>query len=97
MTEASNDLLKFRKQENQAFAAGDRQQLVEALVAQAGVIEDPAEKAGIKAKDIILEVNQSPVESVKEVKQHLAESDDDKSLLLLVHRNQRSFFVGLTG
>ena len=57
----------------------------------------PADLAGIRKGDIILEVNQSPVDSVKEVKQRIAKSDDDKSLLLLVHRNQRSFFVGLTG
>ena len=57
----------------------------------------PADLAGIRKGDIILEVNQSPVESVKEVKQHIAKSEDDNSLLLLVHRNQSNFFVGLTG
>ena len=57
----------------------------------------PADLAGIRKGDIILEVNQSPVESIKEVKQHIAKSEDNNSLLLLVHRNQRNFFVGLTG
>jgi serine protease Do len=57
----------------------------------------PAALAGIRRGDIILEVNQEPVDSVRDVKKRIAGSDDKDSLLLLVNRNQGSFFVGLKG
>ncbi len=41
-----NELLKFRKQEEAAFAAGDRAALAEALANLASVLTDPGEKAG---------------------------------------------------
>ena len=57
----------------------------------------PADLAGIRRGDVILEVNQAPVDSVKAVKKHITKAEDNHTLLLLVNRNQRSFFVGLTG
>jgi len=53
--------------------------------------------AGIRRGDIILEVNQEPVDSVRDVKKQIAGADDKDSLLLLVNRDQGSFFVGLRG
>jgi len=57
----------------------------------------PAALAGIRRGDIILEVNQEPVESVRDVKKQIAGADDKDTLLLLVNRDQGSFFVGLRG
>ncbi len=57
----------------------------------------PADLAGIRRGDIILEVNQEPVDSTKEVKKQIAEAGEKDSLLLLVNRGNGKFFVGLSG
>jgi serine protease Do len=57
----------------------------------------PADRAGIRRGDVILEVNQEPVNSVKDVKKYIAEAGEGNSLLLLVNRGNGKFFVGLTG
>ena len=57
----------------------------------------PADLAGIRRGDVILEVNQETVDSVKDVKKRIAEAEDKDSLLLLVNRGNGKFFVGLTG
>ncbi len=56
----------------------------------------PADLAGIRRGDVILEVNQAPVDSVEDVKKQITGADDKDSLLLLVNRDRGSFFVGLT-
>ncbi len=53
----------------------------------------PAEKAGIREGDVILEVNQQPVKSAKEAADMMKGSD---SVLLLVQRNDASFYIALT-
>jgi serine protease Do len=48
--------------------------------------ESPAAEADIEAGDVILEVNQTPVGSVANLKRELAKVKDDQSLLLLLRR-----------
>ncbi len=57
----------------------------------------PADLAGIRRGDIILEVNQEPVDSTNEVKKQIEEAGEKDSLLLLVNRGNGKFFVGLSG
>jgi serine protease Do len=57
----------------------------------------PADLAGIRRGDIILEVNQRPIGSLDDAEDRLAEVEDDDTLLLLVKRDQGSFYVGLAG
>ncbi len=56
-------------------------------VAVAGVVPgSPAADAAIQPGDVILQVNQVPVSSVKAVKDEIAKAKSDKPLLLLVRR-----------
>jgi serine protease Do len=57
--------------------------------------ESPAEKAGIRQGDILVEMNHQPVTSVQDVKDVLAQVDDQDTLLLLVQRHRRSLYVAL--
>ena len=53
----------------------------------------PAAASGIRGGDVILQVDQKPVDSVSDVKQVLAETDEESPLVLLVKRGQGSFYV----
>ena len=53
----------------------------------------PAAASGIRGGDVILQVGQKPVDSIADVQQVLAETDEESSLLLLVKRGQGSFYV----
>ncbi len=65
-------------------------------VAVAGVQGgSPAERAGIREGDSILEVNRNPVHSAKEAVEAISKSDNKDSLLLLVQRENSSFYVAL--
>ncbi|MFQ5532421.1 MAG: DegQ family serine endoprotease [Candidatus Methylomirabilales bacterium] len=65
-------------------------------VAVAGVRRgSPADLAGIRQGDVILEVNRQPASSVKEVKELFAKAGDEETLLLLVKRDRGSFYVAL--
>lgn len=55
----------------------------------------PADLAGIRKGDIILEVNHQPANSVKEATEVIAKADNVDTLLLLVKRDRGSFFVAL--
>jgi len=61
------------------------------LAASEGVLvtgvapESPAAEAGIKAGDLILQVNRKPVATVEQVKKEVASTPAGKPLLLLVH------------
>jgi serine protease Do len=57
--------------------------------------ESPAAQAGMRAGDIILEVNRQAVESVEEARQAFARAADSGSLVLLVQRDDGRFFVPL--
>ncbi len=56
--------------------------------------DSPADRAGLKRGDVILEVNQTPVSSAQEVASEFREDDDD-SLLLTVKRSEGRLFVAL--
>ena len=53
----------------------------------------PAAASGIRSGDVILQVDQKPVESIADVKQVLAETDEESPLVLLVKRGEGSFYV----
>jgi serine protease Do len=55
--------------------------------------ESPADEAGIRRRDVILEVNQRPVANVREFSQALSKSD--KGALLLVRRGEAEIFVAV--
>lgn len=57
--------------------------------------ESPAAEAGIRPGDVLLQVNQQPVNSAAEVKEAVAQADAQQPLLLLVQRDRGSFFVAL--
>ncbi|MGQ4810101.1 Periplasmic serine endoprotease DegP [Candidatus Entotheonellaceae bacterium PAL068K] len=58
--------------------------------------ESPAARAGIRRGDVLLEVNQQPVISVQEVKEVIAEADDNDALLALVRRGEGRLYVAMT-
>ncbi len=55
----------------------------------------PAAASGIRGGDVILQVDQQPVASVADVRQVLAETDEESPLVLLVKRGKGSFYVVL--
>jgi serine protease Do len=55
----------------------------------------PAEQAGIRPGDILVEVNRQPVTSSQEVKEVLAKASDKTPLLVRVQRGQGSLFVAM--
>ena len=55
----------------------------------------PADRAGIRQGDVIVEVNRQPVNSVREVRGSMDKSKDQEALLLLVKRDRGTFFVAL--
>jgi len=55
--------------------------------------ESPADEAGIRRRDVILEVNQRPVANVREFSQALSHSE--KGALLLVRRGEAEIFVAV--
>ena len=56
--------------------------------------DSPAAEAGVRPGDILLQVNQQPVQSLQDVKDALDQADED-ALLILVKRNQGSLFIAL--
>lgn len=55
----------------------------------------PADLAGIRKGDIILEVNRQPANSVDEAMKAIAQADNEDTLLLLINRDKGSVFVAL--
>jgi serine protease Do len=55
----------------------------------------PADKAGLRRGDVILEVNRQKVTSVKEAQAEVQKSPESQSLLLLVRRDGASLFAAL--
>jgi serine protease Do len=55
----------------------------------------PADRAGIRKGDIILEVNRQPANSADEAMGAIATADTEDALLLLVKRDRGSFFIAL--
>lgn len=58
--------------------------------------DSPADKGGIRRGDMILEVNRHPVTTVEDVTRNIAGNSNKDALLLLVQRDSRSLFVGLS-
>ena len=64
-----------------------------------GVIVDevepgsPADEVGLHTKDIILQVNKTPVSTVKEYQRELDKVDSTGNVLLLIKRGKTTFFV----
>jgi serine protease Do len=71
------------------------------LTAEHGVMvsgvesDSPAAEAGVRAGDVLLQVNQQPVHRLADVNKAMAQADDADTLLLLVQRERGSFFVAL--
>jgi serine protease Do len=55
----------------------------------------PAAASGIRDGDVILQVDQKPVDSIADVKQVLAETDEEFPLVLLIKRGEGSFYVAV--
>lgn len=55
----------------------------------------PAEDAGLRRGDIILEVNRHPVEDVDDYRKALREGEKGKNVLLLVRRGDNTIFLAL--
>lgn len=55
----------------------------------------PAAEAGLNRGDLILEINRNPVATVKDFKEFLQQAKDDKSILLLIKREDHTRFVVL--
>ncbi|MCY4565525.1 MAG: PDZ domain-containing protein, partial [Gammaproteobacteria bacterium] len=53
----------------------------------------PAAASGIRGGDVILQVDRKPVASIAEVKEVLAETDEESPVVLLVKRGEGSFYV----
>lgn len=54
-----------------------------------------AEEAGLRAGDVILQINRRPVRSVEDFSRELAAGDKEKSMLLLVRRGENNLFLAL--
>ena len=71
------------------------------LDAQKGVVVvgvdpgSPADEAGIRKGDVIVEVNRHSVDSIDEVKESIKKSKNEDRLLLLVQRQNGKFYVPL--
>ncbi len=57
----------------------------------------PADEAGVRQGDVILEVDREPVKSTKEVKDQVAKAGDRGTLLLLLQSEQGKHYVVLKG
>ncbi len=56
----------------------------------------PADQAGLRRGDVIVEINQKKVDTIKEAKKQIHKAEDD-ALLLLIKRGQGSFYAALKG
>jgi serine protease Do len=56
----------------------------------------PADQAGIRPGDILLSVNRQPAHSAKEAVEAISKAKDSDSLLLLLRREEGTFFAALT-
>ena len=71
------------------------------LQAQTGVVvvgiepQSPADEAGLRQGDLIVEVNRKPVKSVDDIKEKISKSKDKDNLLLLVQRDKGKLYVAL--
>jgi serine protease Do len=57
--------------------------------------DSPAQEAGLRQGDVIVEVNRQPVESVNDIVENIHNSEDKDHLLLLVQRQTGTFYLPL--
>ncbi|MGD8353106.1 MAG: DegQ family serine endoprotease [Pseudomonadota bacterium] len=55
----------------------------------------PAEEAGLRMRDVILEVDRNKVENVEDLSAYLEKTKDKKSVLFLVDRGGRTLFIAV--
>src|SRR5438093_604540 len=67
----------------------------EGLVVTSVVPGSAADEAGLRAGDLIAQVNRRPVKSLAEYNREIARSEKGKSVLFLVRRGQGSLFLAL--
>jgi len=56
----------------------------------------PADLAGVRPGDILLSVNRQPIQSTRQAVEVIAKAKDNDSLLLLLRRDEGTFFAALT-
>ncbi|MFQ5914820.1 MAG: Do family serine endopeptidase [Nitrospinota bacterium] len=55
----------------------------------------PAQEGGLQEGDVILEINRRPVRDVNDYRRLIRRAAEEKSVLLLIRRNQNSIFLAL--
>jgi serine protease Do len=55
----------------------------------------PAEEAGLRRGDVILEINRKPVENAEQFRGALRDREKDKNLLFLVRRGENTIFLAM--
>ena len=68
---------------------------VEGVIVTAVKKDGPAGKAGIEEQDIILQVNRTRIENLKEYNQVMAKSAERESVLLLIKRGNAQYYVAI--
>jgi len=56
----------------------------------------PAELAGVRSGDILMSVNRHPVNSAKQAVEEISKAKETDSLLLLLKRDEGTFFAALS-
>ena len=57
--------------------------------------ESPADDAGLKTQDIVLQINKVKISSLKDYRMEISKSGQEETLLILIKRGDTSFFVTL--
>jgi serine protease Do len=66
-------------------------------VAITGVVQgSPAETAGLRAGDVILQVNRESVKDLENAKEMIEKAKDQETILLLVERGENTLFAAIT-
>ena len=92
--ETGRGRLGLHLRDRQAESRGDGDPVPPGGVLVTGVQPgSPAAASGIRGGDVILQVDQKPVDSIADVKQVLSETDEASPLVLLVKRGAGSFYV----
>jgi serine protease Do len=67
----------------------------EGLIISAVEPGSPAEEAGLRRGDLVVEVNRKPVRSIDDYRKAVAESPKDRGILFLVQRGDSNLFLAL--
>lgn len=57
----------------------------------------PAQEAGVKARDIILQVNKAKIASLKDFKREMSKKEAKRAVLLLVKRGKSAKYIAIQG